>query len=176
MVPCFCVLVLILRSQNPHCEGHFQTRIPFDEKASRRERVLCKVYKISSQYVVEAGAAHGITDETLYKNRRRESKGAQLSTIASRQTDSFTTTQDIISDTSRLPEEGHARQTHVGITNSEGLRLRNYMNAPPSLIDIPQRTTSQEFLLVENEKAALSFTLEQDGILDFDNSNLGISK
>ena len=103
-----------------------------------------------------------------------ENQKVWIQSITSRQTDAFITTLDIISDASRLlPREGYARQTHVGITDSEGLRLRNYMNAPPSLIDIPQRTTSQEFLLVGNEKAELSFTLDQEGIHD---SDLSMSK
>jgi hypothetical protein len=114
---------------------------------------------------MEAGAAHGITEGAqfgVYKDR--ESKGTQLGIIVARQTDSFTTTLDIISDASRLlPEEGYALQTRVGIT--EGLHLHVYTNAPPSLIETLQRIASQEFLLVEKEKAELSFTLEQEGVV-----------
>ena len=118
---------------------------------------------------MEAGAAHGITDGTqfsVFKDRLRESKGTQLGIIVARQTDSFTTMLDVISDASvLLPEEGYALQTHVGITDSEGLRLPVYMNVPPSLIEILKQTASQEFLLVEKEKAELSFTLEQEGVV-----------
>ena len=114
---------------------------------------------------MEAGATHGITDGAqfgVYKDR--ESKGTQLGIIVARQTDPFTTTLDIISDASRLLlEEGYALQTRVGI--QEGPRLHVYTNAPPSLIETLQRTASQDFLLVEKEKADLSFIFEQEGVV-----------
>ena len=114
---------------------------------------------------MEAGAAHGITEGAqfaVYKDR--ESKVTQLGIIVVRQTDSFTTTLDIISDASRLlPEEGYALQTRVGI--EEGSRLHVYTNAIPSLVETLQRTALQGFLLVEKEKAELSFTLEQEGVV-----------
>ena len=115
---------------------------------------------------MEAGTAHGITDGAqfgVYKDR--ESKGTQLGIIAARQTDPFTTTLEIISDASSrlLPEEGYALQTRVGI--EERLRLHVNTNSPPFLIETLQRTASQEFLLVEKEKAELSFTLEQEGVV-----------
>lgn len=114
---------------------------------------------------MEAGAAHGITDGAqfgLYNDR--ESRGTQLGIIIARQTDSFTTTLDVISDTSRLlPEEGYALQTRVGI--EEGLRLNIDTNMPPSLVENLQRTASQEFMIVEKEKAELCFTLEQEGVV-----------
>ena len=129
---------------------------------------------------MEAGAAHGITNGAqfcVYKDR--ELKGTQLGIIIARQTDPFTTTLDIILDASRLlPEEGYALQTRVGI--EEGLRLHVYTNVPPSLIETLQRTASQEFLLVEKEKAELCFTLEQEGvavnILDSFVAALGITR
>lgn len=114
---------------------------------------------------MEAGAVHGITKGAqfgVYKDR--VSKDTQLGIIAARQTDPFTTTLEIISDPSRLlPEEGYALQTRVRI--EERLRLHVYTNAPPSLIEILQSTASQEFLLVEKEKAELSFTLEKEGVV-----------
>ena len=114
---------------------------------------------------MEAGATHGVTDGaqfSVYKDR--DSKATQLGVIVARQTDLFTTTLDIISDTSHLlPEEGYALQTRVEI--DERLRLHIYANAPPSLIETLQRTASQEFLLVEQEKAEISFTLEQEGVV-----------
>ena len=160
------VLLLILRSQNPQCEGLFQTRILFDGKASGHDRVLYKVRRVDNQYVMAAGTAHGISDGAqfgVYKDR--ESKGTQLGIIVARQTDPCTTTLDIVSDAfNPLPEEGYALQTRIGIT--EGLRLHVHStNAPPSLIETLQRTTSQKFLLVEKEKAELSFTFEQEGVV-----------
>lgn len=113
---------------------------------------------------MEAGAAHGITDGAqfcVYKDR--ESKATQLGIIVARQTDPFTTTLDIISDGSQLPEEGYALRTRIGF--EERLRLHVYTNAPLSLIEILQRTASQKILLVEKEKAELSFTLEQEGVV-----------
>ena len=158
------MLLLILRRQNPQCEGFFQTRILFDGKTLRHDRVLYKVRRVNNQYVLEAGAAHGITEGAqfgVYKDR--ESKGTQLGIIVARQTDPFITALDI-SDASRLlPEEGYALQTRVGI--EEGLRLHVYTNMPPSLIETLQRTASQEFLLVEKDKAELCFILEQEGVV-----------
>ena len=114
---------------------------------------------------MEAGSAHGITDGAqfgVYKDR--ESKATQLGIIVARQTDPFATTLDIISGASHLlPEEGYALQTRVGF--EERLRLHVYTNAPPSLIETLQKTAPQEFLLVEKEKAELSFTLEQEGVV-----------
>ena len=156
--------LLILLRQNPQCEGFFQTRILFDGKTSRHEPVLYKVRRKDNQYVMEAGAAHGITDGAqfaVYKDR--ESKGTQLGIIIARQTDPFTTTLDIIDASRFLPEEGYALQTRVGI--EEGLRLHIDANVPPSLVEILQRTASQEFLLVEKEKGELCFTLEQEGVV-----------
>jgi hypothetical protein len=113
---------------------------------------------------MEAGAAHGITDGaqfSVYKDL--ESIATQLGVIVARQTDPFITTLDIISDASHLPEEGYALQTRVGI--EERLRLHVYSNAPPSLIEALQKTASQGFLLVGEEEAELSFTLEQEGVV-----------
>ena len=129
---------------------------------------------------MEAGAAHGITDGAqfcLYKDR--ESKVTQLGIIVACQTGPFTTTLDIISDGSHLPEEGYVLQTRVGI--EERLRLHVYTKAPPSLIETLQRTASQFFLLVEKEKAELSFSLEeQEGvvfnILDSFVATLGLTR
>jgi hypothetical protein len=100
------VLLLILRRQNPQCED---TRTFFDEKASEHVRVLYKVCKVNNQYVMDAGAAHGITDGAqfiVYKDQ--ESIATRLGITIARQTDLFSTTLDIISDTSHLPEEGYA--------------------------------------------------------------------
>ena len=113
---------------------------------------------------MEAGAAHGITDGAqfgVYKDRQW--KGTQLGIIIARQTDPFTTTLDIIDGSRFLPDEGYALQTRVGI--EEGLRLHIDTNAPPSLVETLQRTASQEFLIVEKEKAELCFTFEQEGVV-----------
>jgi hypothetical protein len=179
--PLVDLLLLILCRQNPQCEGFFQTRILFDGKASIHDRVLYRVRKANNQYVMEAGAAHGITDGAqfgVYKDR--ESEGTQLGIIVACQTDPFTTTLDVISDAScLLPEEGYALQTRVGV--EEGLRLHVYTNAPPSLMETLQRTASQEqFLLVEKDKAELCLTLEQEGvvvnILDSFVAGLGLTR
>ena len=175
------VFLLIFVRQNPQCEGIFQTRILFDGKASRHAPVLYKIRRKDDHYVMEAGAAHGITDGAqfvVYKDR--ESKGTQLGMIIARQTDPFTTTLDIIPDASGfLPEEGYALQTRVGI--EQGLRLHIDSNVPPSLVETLQGTvSSHEFLLVEKEKAELCFTLEQEGvvvnILDSFISGLGLTR
>jgi hypothetical protein len=115
---------------------------------------------------MEAGAVHGITEGAQFSvHKNRESQATQLGIIVARQTDPFATRLDIISDTAHLPEEGYALQTRVGI--KERLRLHVYANAPPSLIETLQKTasSSQDFLLVGEEEAELSFTLEQEGVV-----------
>ena len=115
---------------------------------------------------MEAGAAHGITDGaqfSVYNDRESKASSTELGIIVARQADPFTTTLDIISDSSHLPEEGYALQSRLGI--DERLRLHVYTNAPPSLIETLQNTASQDFLLVEKEETAeLSLTLEQEGV------------
>jgi hypothetical protein len=140
---------------------------------------MYKVCRVNNQYVMEAGAAHGITDGaqfSVYKGLG--SVATQLGVIVALQTDPFTTTLDIISDASHLPEEGYALQTRVGI--EERLRLHVYSNAPPSLIEALQKTASEVFLLVEEAEAELSFTLEQEGvvvnILDSSVAELGLTR
>ncbi|KAG8837877.1 hypothetical protein FRC18_007460 [Serendipita sp. 400] len=61
-----------LHEQNPQCEGHNRTRILFDSKAPSRRRPLYAVREKDGKYILEAGAAHGITKGAtfdVYKNR-----------------------------------------------------------------------------------------------------------
>ncbi|KAG8853732.1 hypothetical protein FRB91_004404 [Serendipita sp. 411] len=50
-----------LPGQNPQCEGHNQNRILFNSKAPSQRRHLYAVHEKDGEYILKAGAAHGIT-------------------------------------------------------------------------------------------------------------------
>ncbi|KIM25370.1 hypothetical protein M408DRAFT_26358 [Serendipita vermifera MAFF 305830] len=70
-----------LVEQTPQCEGHNQNRILFDSKVRSQHRRLYVLREIKGEYVMKAGAAHGITKGAtfdVYKDRNCMTTDAPL--------------------------------------------------------------------------------------------------
>ncbi|KAK0214591.1 caspase domain-containing protein [Armillaria fumosa] len=110
-----------LRTQDPQCEGVHQYRCLFDSKAGR---VQLKSYAIRassdspSQYVLEAGEAHGITKNTEFIVFADRTMTSELGTVIASSTTAFTTTCDFSARGNetpfRLVDCGYALPTRVG--------------------------------------------------------------
>ncbi|RXW17707.1 hypothetical protein EST38_g8147 [Candolleomyces aberdarensis] len=61
-----------INGQNPQCEGYHKNRILFDKRVRATKFFAFEVNLVDKGYILEAGRAHGITDNsefTLFRNR-----------------------------------------------------------------------------------------------------------
>ncbi|KIM25361.1 hypothetical protein M408DRAFT_315703, partial [Serendipita vermifera MAFF 305830] len=84
-----------LIEQTPQCEGHNQDRILFDSKVPSQRRQLHVLRENKGQYILKAGAAHGITKGAtfnVYKDRECASNDSPLGVLTALDSpDPFTT-------------------------------------------------------------------------------------
>ncbi|KAG7442728.1 uncharacterized protein BT62DRAFT_1079102 [Guyanagaster necrorhizus] len=127
-------------AQHPQCEGINQSRILFDAKAQKPERVLYSLRKLSGDsevYVLDAGEAIGIKEGsqfTVFKDLNVDS--TPVGALVAHETSPFTTVMRRTPDSPsfELDKQGFALQTLVG--NGEDLRLSIELNS--RLLDVFQ--------------------------------------
>ncbi|CCM00512.1 uncharacterized protein FIBRA_02546 [Fibroporia radiculosa] len=108
-----------LPRQNPQCEGVNQKRVLFNARCTARRRMLYEIRKNGDKYVMNVGAAHGITVNTrfaVYLDKDSSLKRNPLGTVIARRTKSFKTELEAFPKRFNftLEGEGFALQTRAG--------------------------------------------------------------
>ncbi|CCM00513.1 uncharacterized protein FIBRA_02547 [Fibroporia radiculosa] len=164
-----------LPKQNPQCEGVNQSRILFNARAADQRPLLYKIRKDGNQYLMSAGAAHGVAAEAqfaVYRDWNSSLKGESLGTVTARLPGPFHTILDAFPKGSdfALETEGLALQTRAGA--EEDLRLHIVMDEMlvtvfEALGKEMQRTdpARRSIMLVEKEKAELDIALENGSVV-----------
>ncbi|KIJ63462.1 hypothetical protein HYDPIDRAFT_29274 [Hydnomerulius pinastri MD-312] len=167
-----------LPGQNPQCEGVFQNRILFDSKAPSQDRVLFKICRLgdSEQYVMDAGAAHGITDDArfaVYRDRESALNVTPLGIATALRTDPYKTELRIAPGDSEsqfsLPKEGFALQTRTG--KGTCLHVHIERNKKFALVinaleeEVKKAFSPQRILFTAKEEADLDLTFEESGVV-----------
>ncbi|KAJ2921276.1 hypothetical protein H1R20_g15820, partial [Candolleomyces eurysporus] len=85
-----------INGQNPQCEGFHKNRILFDKRVRATKFVAFEVNLVNKAYILEAGRAHGITDNsefTLFRNRDVAFKPGEdpLAVMKTKKINAFTT-------------------------------------------------------------------------------------
>ncbi|KAF8972429.1 caspase domain-containing protein [Flammula alnicola] len=119
-------------SQNPHCEGVNQNRILFNARAPSPGRVFYKVSIVNGKYLMEAGAAHGITDGaefTIYEKQESPTTASVLGVLTAHDVKAFNTTLAPLPEPNTITSfanHAYAVQTKAG--EKEDLRLHVALN------------------------------------------------
>jgi hypothetical protein len=118
-------------SQNPQCGGYHQDRILFNSKAPNQGPVFYSVRSNDDLYIINIGAAHGITEKaefTVYQDPDWPPKTSPLGVIVALKTTAFSTNLDVPSGDSQfaLARPAFALQTRAG--TNEDLRLHVAMD------------------------------------------------
>ena len=158
-------------SQNPQCEGYHQDRFFFDLKALSGRRTFYPVCENGDQYVMQAGAAHGVTNGaefTVYQESEFPPRTPPLGSLVVCQISAFTSTLSLPPGGTRfaLPQPTYALQSKAGV---EGFRLHV---APDETLTDLCATLAQEtqyadsahtkIMLVEKERAEMDIGIEDE--------------
>jgi hypothetical protein len=161
--------------QNPQCEGVNQRRILFNAKAPSTGRVFYTIHKEDDQYLLDAGAAHGVNmgaEFAVYRDRDSPSKESPLGNLVAKEVGAFTTNMSLPENASSfmLVGTGYALQTRTG--EEEDLRL--HIALDDTLTPIFEvlgrdmlRTDSnrRRISLVAKDKAELDIAVDGDGVV-----------
>lgn len=160
--------------QNPQCEGVNQARILFNAKAPSTGRVFYGVHKEGDQYVLDAGAAHGINrgaEFAVYSDRLSSPKTSPLGNLAVKEVGPFTADMRLPDNASAfvLVDMGYAIQTRTG--EEEDLRLHI---APNDTLAPIFEALGQDMLLTDSNRRRISLVKRDKAELDVAIDNEGV--
>ncbi|RXW11756.1 hypothetical protein EST38_g14099 [Candolleomyces aberdarensis] len=116
-----------INGQNPQCEGYHKNRILFDKQVRATKFFAFEVNLVDKSYILEAGRAHGITENsefTLFRNRDVVFKPgeAPLAVMKAKKIHAFTTVLRSVEGHPTVLENGAiAVQTKAG--ESDDLKI-----------------------------------------------------
>jgi hypothetical protein len=145
----------------------------FNAKAPSTGRVFYRVHKEGDQYVLDAGAAHGINrgaEFAVYSDRLSPPRTSPLGNLVVKEVGPFTADMRLPDNTSAfvLVDTGYALQTRTG--EEEDLRLHIDDTLAPVFEALGQdmlRTESnrRRISLVEKDKAELDIAIDGDRVI-----------
>ncbi|KAJ7232711.1 caspase domain-containing protein, partial [Mycena rebaudengoi] len=163
-----------LPSQNPQCEGFHQNRILFNAKVANPR---CELYHVRAssrptQYILEGGAAHGITNKAEFAVYADRNMSSPIGMVIALQPTAFNTLCTLHPQSEvpfALSEPRFALQTRTG----EGHDVRLFIELNIKLLDVfirvmkeMQRTDveKRQFYLVDSvdDEPDLVITLDND--------------
>ena len=114
----------MISRQNPQCEGINRSRFVFDAKAQSKRRHLHVVRNGDKGYVMDAGAAHGVTEGAIfevYKDKHIDSP--TLGTMKTSVPGPFSTVLNFFPTESSFPIEDQAFALQIRAGKQEDLAL-----------------------------------------------------
>jgi hypothetical protein len=167
-------LVIIFR-QNPQCEGHNQDRICFDSRVPSRYRQVYPVRQEGARYIMKAGIAHGVAKDAIfaiYRDKESIVAGRSLGSLISSMPDIFSSVMTPFPNQPYFPIMGHAFALQIRAGEEQDLRIHvpmeeGLLGAFEAFAQVMKTSESERFkiMLVEKEKAELSLTLEEGGVV-----------
>ena len=161
--------------QNPQCEGANQGRILFNAKAPSTGRVCYIVRKQGDKYVLDAGAAHGITDGAefaVYENQEWLAKTPALGILVVAEARPFATTMCLPNNAPPLTLSGMGYALQIKAGEEEDLRLHIELDDKLSPVfealarDLLRTGADRRKIsLVEKSKAELDIALEGGSVV-----------
>ena len=171
--------------QNPQCEGANKGRILFNAKAPSASRVCYIVRKQCGKYVLDAGAAHGITNGAefaVYANQESLVKTYPLGILVVEEARPFAATMCLPHGAPPLTLSGMGYALQIKVGEEEELRLHGELDDKLSPVF---EELARDFLrtganhkrisLVEKSKAELDIALE-GGLVVFNILNTQVTQ
>ena len=156
-------------SQNPQCEGVNQHRIVFNARAPVQRPVYYNIREREGKYVMDAGAAHGITSGARFEVYQDQDFGCLLGTVVSAEPNPFSTTMSCAEGSREfsLDTVGLARQTcggtqqhlRIHVATDEGVLsdlARELERTDPSIRLVKQAHEADFGIALENGKVVFN--------------------
>ncbi|KAA1472263.1 hypothetical protein DENSPDRAFT_881116 [Dentipellis sp. KUC8613] len=163
----------LLPAQNPQCEGVNMGRILFNSRAPSSNRVLHKVHMEGGKYILDAGAAYGVTEDAMFAvYGDRDDLETPLGSLVVLETAAFSSVLGIPPHGKKLKlkKDAYALQTRAGVQEELRIhialddRLTDLFEALAKEMQTPGAET-QKILLDTKEKSVLDLQLEDDHIV-----------
>lgn len=113
-------------SQNPQCEGVNQNRFFFNSKAPPVRRFSYPIHLQSSQYIMDAGAVHGVSEGaefTIFKDQNALINSTSLGVLVASSISPFSTIMELPTTPFEISEGALALQTKTGAGDDLFLRI-----------------------------------------------------